>query len=233
MCATVSATSVLAAAAHVARQGIVWKKNAEAGSRLEESGIGDRLKYRPVVSRGSWLMATMPRRTHATAGFRPSFRLSIAAAALCLGHFFTGPAVANVKVPDYSKFERKMEAAKPSERLSPSEPQPARARQGCDLWSSPNLLSADAELAAAVLGTSAPSLSEVRLDSVSRWSFLSDRSETAYHELLSTLEGVDAISDIVQVAEGVSAGAAACPLFVSVTRADEEQTFWRFAPDDE
>ena len=45
--------------------------------------------------------------------------------------------------------------------------------------------------------------------------------------------GFNAASDIVQVVESVSPEGVSCPLYISVSQGGFEQTFWRFAPDDE
>ena len=100
----------------------------------------------------------------------------------------------------------------------------AKLNPVCDTSRDANHFSVGASLAASV--TSAPPLllSEVRLDSV-RANAADDR------EVLSLLDGFHSISDIDQVAEGVTADGATCPLYISI--GGGEQIFWRFAPDDE
>src|SRR4029077_1327758 len=95
---------------------------------------------------------------------------------------------------------------------------------GCDASLSAIRLSADATLAAMVLGSPPLRLSEVRLDSLRA-------NGSDYREVLSLLDGFHSTSDIVQVAEGVTADGATCPLYISI--GGGEKIFWRFAPDDE
>ena len=74
------------------------------------------------------------------------------------------------------------------------------------------------------LSPGANRLSLVKLDSV--------RANAAdYREVLSILDGFHSTSDVVKVAEGVTADGATCPLYISI--GDGEHIFWRFAPDDE
>jgi len=140
--------------------------------------------------------------------------LRLAAIVFCLAQFLAGEALARVKVPDYGHLDRKSEAGKPgsgadAERPGAGGSQSAKPRQGCD------------EAFGASQASGAALWSEVRLESLPRSS-----------ELLSLLATVDA-SDIVRAAEGVSADGAKCLLYVSITGDRGEQTFWRFAPDDE
>ena len=132
----------------------------------------------------------------------------LAAVAVCLAQFFAIEAEARVKVPDYGHLDRKSEAGKQGEgagadRPNAKQPQSGKPSQACDSASG------------------APPWSEVRLESVARSG-----------ELLSLFASVDS-SDIVQAAEGVSADGTKCLLYVSITSEQGEQTFWRFAPDDE
>jgi hypothetical protein len=140
--------------------------------------------------------------------------LRLAAIVFCLAQFFAIESLARVKVPDYGHLDRKGEAGKPGdgtgvERPGTGEPESAKPKQGCDDAIGANLASAAAPW------------SELRLESMPRSG-----------ELLSLLAGVDS-SDIVRAAEGVSADGARCLLYVSITNDRGEQTFWRFAPDDE
>jgi murein DD-endopeptidase MepM/ murein hydrolase activator NlpD len=80
---------------------------------------------------------------------------------------------------------------------------------------------------------SPPSLS-LRVDSVSRASLSHDQAkDSPYRELISLLDNLPDVSDVVFVAERVGEGGATTPVYVSVESDDREQIFWRFAPDDE
>jgi murein DD-endopeptidase MepM/ murein hydrolase activator NlpD len=80
---------------------------------------------------------------------------------------------------------------------------------------------------------SPPSLS-VKVDSVSRASLSHDRGkDSPYRELLSLLEDLPDMPDVVSVAERVGEDGVTAPVYVAVERDDREQSFWRFAPDDE
>ena len=85
-----------------------------------------------------------------------------------------------------------------------------------------NRLFVDSPFSGSVRG--APPLSMVRL---------ADTNDDVQREVLSLVDSFDAVSDIVQVVESVSSDGVSCPLYVSVGRGGFEQTFWRFAPDDE
>ncbi len=96
----------------------------------------------------------------------------------------------------------------------------------CALSPAVNVPFAGFTLAASAPATPPAQLSEVMLDSVRA-------ASPVYRDLLSLFEGLDAASDIVHVAEGVSPDGTPCPLYVSVGGGVSRQTFWRFAPDDE
>lgn len=70
----------------------------------------------------------------------------------------------------------------------------------------------------------APPLSKIRLDGT---------NGEVRRKVLSLVDSFDAVSDIVQVVESVSPDGVSCPLYISVSRRGFEQTFWRFAPDEE
>ena len=146
-------------------------------------------------------------------------------------HLLAVEARAHVRVPNYSHLERKLESGNQGGPTAPRLERPgandlgsAKLSPVCDTSLGANHLSVGASIAASVTG--APSLlrSEVRLDSVR-----ANRAD--YQELLSLLGSVNGTSDIVQVAEGVTADGVMCPLYVSV--GGGERIFWRFAPDDE
>ena len=150
-------------------------------------------------------------------------------AAAFLGcHLLAVEARAHVKVPNYSHLDRKMESGNQGAATTRSLERPgandhgsAKLRTGCDASFSAIRLSADAAI---VLDAPPLWLSEVKLDSV--------RANGAdYREVLSILDGFHSTSDVVKVAEGVTADGATCPLYISI--GDGEHIFWRFAPDDE
>ena len=160
--------------------------------------------------------------------------LPAAATVFCLLQFLALEAMAHVRAPaalGYGPADRKMEAGHQGIGSAPrldgkgaNEPGFAKSSQACGLRFDAQRLSADAILAASVLG--APSLSEVRLDGARA-------TRAVYREVLSLLDGFNAASDIVLVAEGVTPEGLTCPLYVSVERGGSRQTFWRFAPDDQ
>ena len=142
---------------------------------------------------------------------------SIAAASLCIFQSLAGAALAHVKVPDYSHIGHKTDPGKPETATRPEarEPAPARAKHGCDVSFG------------ARLSSDMPSLllSEVRRGSIP--------SGSAYRQVLSLLDDARETSDVVQVAEGVRADGGTCLLYVSMARGGGEETYWRFAPDDQ
>jgi murein DD-endopeptidase MepM/ murein hydrolase activator NlpD len=184
-------------------------------------------------------MARSLRHAGADGGFRRPLCLPAAATIFCLLQFLALAPMAHVRTPDYGPLGRKMEAGQPGigsvprlngqgegqrEGRGANEQSFVRPTQACGLSFDAQRLSADAMLVASVLG--APTLSEVRLDSV--------RAAAApYREVLSHLDGFGGAADIVLVTEGVTPEGVSCPLFVSVGSGASRQTFWRFAPDDE
>jgi hypothetical protein len=154
--------------------------------------------------------------------------LRLAAASFCILHFLVVEAMAHVRTPDYSHVGRKMEAGSPEpgastgvERPGASEQETARQRDPCD-----GLFGADNLSAASFFSAPPPSpLSDVRVSSMPKGAI--------YQGLLSRLDMSNMTTGILQVAEAVTVDGAACPLYVSVARGNGEQTFWRFAPDDE
>jgi murein DD-endopeptidase MepM/ murein hydrolase activator NlpD len=184
-------------------------------------------------------MAKSLRHSGAAGGFRGLSGLLAVATIFCLLQFLALEPMAHVRTPDYSPLGRKMEAGQQGigsalrldgqregqrEGRGANEQGLAKPSQACGLSFDTQRLSADAMLAVSVLG--APTLSEVRLDSV--------RAAAApYREVLSHLDGLDGASDIVLVTEGVTPEGVSCPLFVSVGSGVSRQTFWRFAPDDQ
>lgn len=164
----------------------------------------------------------------------------VAAASFCMLHF-PGVAMAHVRVPNYTHLGRPMDAGDQGARTATHLRRPgateqgaAKVRPGCGVGvgASP----AGARVAASVLGAPPLLLSEVRLDSVPRLpsgSSLERANAGAYREVFSLLDGFNARSDVVQVAEGVTPDGVSCPLYVSVGSGASKQTFWRYAPDDE
>jgi Peptidase family M23 len=146
-------------------------------------------------------------------------------------HLLAVEAGAHVRVPNYSHLDRKMESGNQGASSITRLKRPGANDQGsaklspvCGSSRGTNHLSDGASLTARVTGAPSLLLSEVRLDGL--------RAKVAdYEEVLSLLDGFNGTSDIVQVAEGVTADGATCPLYVSVVGG--EQIFWRFAPDDE
>jgi hypothetical protein len=165
-------------------------------------------------------------------GIRRALALRLALAASCLASLSAMDVMAHVRTPDYSRLNRPLDGVLPEadsrSRLDPrSEPKDgaALARQGCDFSRGTRPSPADAVLAGGLFG--APPISEVGLESMRA-------TGTASEEILALLETVPTASDAVRVAQGTTPDGAPCPLYVSISlEGVAQQTFWRFAPDDE
>jgi murein DD-endopeptidase MepM/ murein hydrolase activator NlpD len=151
------------------------------------------------------------------------------AAILFVLQFLSVEAMAHVRGFTFNHLDRKMEAGKQGSgntaRLEDQDTNEAglvKPGRACGLSSGADRLFVDSTFSGSVRG--APALSKVRLDGT---------NDEVHREVLSLVGSFDAVSDIVQVVESVSSDGVSCPLYISVSRGGFEQTFWRFAPDDE
>ena len=138
--------------------------------------------------------------------------------------FLSVGAMAHVRGFKFNHLDRKVEAGKQgsAEGQDTNEAGLVKPAHACGLTFGADRLFVDSTFSGSVRG--APALSKVRLDRTN--------GET-HREVLSFVGSFDAVSDIVQVVESVSSDGVSCPLYISLSRGGFEQTFWRFAPDDE
>ena len=177
-------------------------------------------------------MARITRHTGG-AGCSRLLSLPMVAAAFLGCHLLAVEARAHVRVPNYSHLDRKMESGNQGaattarlERPGANDHGSAKLRTGCDASLSAIRLSADATLAAIVLGSPPLRLFEVRLDSGAPTVRLPGG---AFHS--RRLQPVRRTS---------FRWSKACPLmvcpvrlYISVGRDGFKHIFWRFAPVDE
>jgi len=141
--------------------------------------------------------------------------------------FLSVEAMAHVRGFKFSHLDRKMEAGKQGSgnatRLQGEDANEAvKPGHACRLSLGANRSFVDSTFFGRVPG--APSLSKVGVDGT---------NGEVHREVLSLVDSFNAASNVVQVVESVSPDGVSCPLYISVNRGGFEQTFWRFAPDDE